>query len=373
MRNILFIAVVAGVLLAACTPRAGFTVNGTIEGVADGKVLLIVSRDNVNDTIAAAPLEKGEFTLSGKVDEVTLATLLVAGTSGNSLRLFIENAPFTVKIGTNPTFNGQTLVTPGSPTTIEGGGPVQQVYTRFFYLQQELAFKSLELRAAYFATPDATRKDSIQKVMQESRERIAARQDELTRANPDSYATAYVVYVNNASGDLEQLKEAVNLLGEEARATRYGRLLLERISLVEATSIGQVAPDFKLATPGGDTISLHGIQAKVKLIDFWASWCGPCRAENPNVVKAYAEYHPKGLEILGVSLDTDREKWLQAIDADKLTWKQGSDLQGWQAAPAKLYAVNAIPCTLLLDEDNKIIAKNLRGDALRLKLVELLY
>ena len=117
---------------------------------------------------------------------------------------------------------------------------------------------------------------------------------------------------------------------------------------------------------------MYDIKGKVKLIDFWASWCGPCRGENPHVVEIYKEYHPKGLEIFGVSLDNNKEAWVKAIADDGLVWKHGSDLKGWQSAPAKLYSVTGIPHTILLDENNKIIAKNLRGDELKQKIAELL-
>ncbi len=117
---------------------------------------------------------------------------------------------------------------------------------------------------------------------------------------------------------------------------------------------------------------MHSIKAKVKVIDFWASWCGPCRGENPNVVAMYKKYHPKGLEILSVSLDNNKEAWLQAIKDDKLTWNHVSDLKGWDCEAAKLYAVNGIPHLVVLDANNVIVAKDLRGDALKAKVAELL-
>lgn len=135
--------------------------------------------------------------------------------------------------------------------------------------------------------------------------------------------------------------------------------------------IGSEAPDFEEATPEGGKLSLKDLRGKVVLIDFWASWCGPCRRENPNVVKAYQKYAPFGFEILSVSLDQNREAWLNAIKADNMTWKHISDLKGWACAPAKMYGVSGIPFTVLLDKNGKILAKNLRGEALELKLKEI--
>ena len=139
------------------------------------------------------------------------------------------------------------------------------------------------------------------------------------------------------------------------------------------TAIGTVAPDFELPTPDGKTIKLSDLRGQYVLLDFWASWCRPCRGENPNVVAAYKKYHSKGLEIFQVSLDKSKEAWVNAIKKDGLgEWKHGSDLQYWQSAPAKLYNVQSIPANFLLDKDGKIVATNLRGPALEAKLSELL-
>lgn len=141
--------------------------------------------------------------------------------------------------------------------------------------------------------------------------------------------------------------------------------------LKSSTEIGDEAPDFSAATPEGGTKSLKSLRGKVLLVDFWASWCGPCRRENPNVVAVYNKYKSKGFDVLGVSLDQDATRWKGAIQEDKLTWHHVSDLGGWRSAPAQLYKVTGIPQTLLLDKNGVIIAKNLRGPALEEKLKEI--
>ena len=141
--------------------------------------------------------------------------------------------------------------------------------------------------------------------------------------------------------------------------------------LKSSTEIGDEAPDFTAATPEGGTKSLKSLRGKVLLLDFWASWCGPCRRENPNVVAVYNKYKEKGFDVLGVSLDTDAARWKGAIQDDKLTWHHVSDLGGWRSAPAQLYKVTGIPQTLLLDKNGVIIGKNLRGPALEEKLKEI--
>ena len=142
--------------------------------------------------------------------------------------------------------------------------------------------------------------------------------------------------------------------------------------LFAVVEVGKPAPEIELPTSDGKTIKLSDYKGKIVLVDFWASWCGPCRQENPNVVKAYNQYKDKGFTILGVSLDQKKEPWLKAIEKDQLTWSHVSDLKYWQNEVAVQYGINSIPASYLLDPNGKIIGKNLRGEALAKKLAELM-
>jgi peroxiredoxin len=142
---------------------------------------------------------------------------------------------------------------------------------------------------------------------------------------------------------------------------------------MKAVAVGQKAPDFTLDDVDGNPVALSSkIGSKLLLVDFWAAWCNPCRQENPNVVKIYKDFSKKGFDVFGVSLDRDKEEWVKAIADDRLTWTHVSDLQYWNCAAAKLYAVNAIPANFLLDENGIIIARNLRGEDLYNKISEVL-
>ena len=195
------------------------------------------------------------------------------------------------------------------------------------------------------------------------------------RQHPASLVAAYVLY-RDFSYRLtpEQIQEHIALLNEPLQKTVYVDILRDFAKTLDAVSVGKQAPDFSAATPDGGILSLKEVLAQNKyvLIDFWASWCGPCRRENPNVVRAYQTFHDKGFTVLGVSLDKSKEAWLKAIASDGLTWQHVSDLKFWASEPAQLYGVRVIPSNFLVDSTGKIVARNLRGEDLTAFLKEVL-
>jgi len=164
-------------------------------------------------------------------------------------------------------------------------------------------------------------------------------------------------------------------VGERFKKTRANhpqvKPFLENLKRMKGANVGGDAPEIALPTPTGERLALSSLRGKYVLLDFWASWCGPCRQENPNVVKTYAKYKDSGFEILGISLDKDKGAWLKAIENDQLVWKHVSDLQYWNSVAAQAYGVNAIPMTFLVGPDGKIVAKGLRGPSLDKYLAEL--
>lgn len=198
--------------------------------------------------------------------------------------------------------------------------------------------------------------------------------NEFIKQHPNSLVSLYALY-RDFSYRLtpEEIKANLQLLNPSLQNTEYGNILKELVSTMERVAVGKKAPDFALKDHEGNVVKLSDRLGKgYLLVDFWASWCGPCRKENPNVVKVYSEYKDKGFDVFGVSLDASKEPWLKAIEKDHLTWTHVSDLQFWNNAAAKLYGIRSIPSNLLLDKDGVIIAKNLRGEELEAKLAELL-
>ena len=167
-----------------------------------------------------------------------------------------------------------------------------------------------------------------------------------------------------AEKEMASLVDIADRLGKARPNHPQVQQFVNNLQRLQGVNEGAMAPEINLATPAGPNLALSSLRGKYVLIDFWASWCGPCRRENPNVVKTYATYKDKGFEIFGVSLDQNREAWLKAIEVDKLLWKHVSDLQYWNSAGAQAYQVNSIPQTFLVNPEGRIIAKGLRGAAL---------
>ncbi|QEM07496.1 AhpC/TSA family protein [Mucilaginibacter rubeus] len=191
--------------------------------------------------------------------------------------------------------------------------------------------------------------------------------------NPDSYVSLNALESYAYSADYVDIAPLFNNFSPAIKATEAGKKFAERLPKLKAVALGATAPEFAEADTAGKMVSLSSFRGKYVLIDFWASWCGPCRRENPNVVKAYNAYKGKNFTILGVSLDRPnaKDKWLAAIHKDGLTWNHVSDLKFWDSKAADLYAVRGIPQNFLLDPNGKIIGKNLRGEDLENKLAEI--
>lgn len=361
MKKILFPIAALALTAAACSTTPKYTINGTIEGQQTGTAYLLKYANSKLDTLAQAPIADGKFTLSGSVAGLTDAMLTIEGKRGYT-PVFLENTVITVNMPQ------------GEMAKVEGT-EAQKLYDQFAAIGMDARKAQSQLYKDYQAAAEAkdeAKMKEIEEQFNKAAEEAQSKSEALMKANADSYVSAFMLAQQMSGMEVEDLEEQYNLLGANAKASEPGKSIADRIDKLAAVAVGKVAPDFTLNTPEGKPLSMHSIKAKVKVIDFWASWCGPCRGENPNVVAMYKELHPKGLEILSVSLDNDKDAWLEAIEKDGLTWNHVSDLKGWNCAAAQLYAVSGIPHLVVLDENNVIVAKNLRGEALKEKVAELL-
>ncbi len=221
---------------------------------------------------------------------------------------------------------------------------------------------------------DSVKLDSINKAFTEMLGNLEVKMNQSLKDNNDVCATPYFINTTLLSDySLDDLKGYYNGLTDQVKASSAGKELKASLDRLGQVNVGGYAPDFTLTTPDGKKVSLSQFRGKVLLLDFWATWCGPCLREMPNVIALYKKYHSKGLEILGVSLDEEKsaDKWRQMIKDRGMNWNHGSSLQGWDCPVAKMFNVTAIPRMYIIDKDGKIIAQDLRGEALANKMAEI--
>lgn len=350
------LGVLVAVSLQACA-GGEYSVSGTITGHG-GRILLLqpVSED-VTDTLANCVTTDGSFAFSGQVKNPVEARLEIVGTRLN-IPLFLESgADITV-----------TADVEKNDWITAGGGELQQIRNDWRAHELEVVAARDSIENYYRSNYDLSDYFWVLQA-RGALQRYADECDSIENvflASNDNMVAASVVY--DRSKRLIRDKElAVKyaLLGENARKSLRGRQLAPEAERIASVTLGGTAPDFTMETPDGGSISLYDVKGKVKILDFWASWCGPCRAENPNVKRIYEKYHDKGLEILSVSLDTDKEKWLEAIEVDGMPWNHASELGKTEVNTARdIYEIHGIPFMLILDENNKIISTGLRGERL---------
>jgi len=353
------------VILSSCSSKPHYVVKGRIDG-SDSITFYLQKRvDGKIVSIDSAVSKKGQFTMKGGAIEYPQMVQLVAGNTRKRTSFFLENSQITVKGNLDSLYKA-----------VFTGSKTQSQYDSLIKSIKILGDKYSKIVNEYQAinqTGDAARLANLQKQLDSIQTGMINLNKTFVKTHPSSYAIPSILIPLSYEMDADEIESTVNQLDTAIAALPPIKALKERVSVMKAVSVGQKAPDFTLNDVNDKPVSLSSkIGSKLLLIDFWASWCSPCRQENPNVVKVYNEFHKKGFDIFGVSLDQKKDPWVKAIADDKLAWTHVSDLQYWNSAAAKLYAVNSIPANFLLDETGKIIARNLRGDELYNKVNEIL-
>lgn len=337
-------------------------ISGEVADFEDGVITLyrVIAEDS--SKIDTFEIKKGKFEFRFTDSEPRLANLVFPdGTS--AVQFFTEPGNITMK-GAKDNLNQMEIT--GTPTNVLN----QEV--KLINEGLETEFRELYEKANQAQTSgDLTALDSIEPQMQKFQARAAKANVEFAMEHPTSLLSAYLGLTASMTPDLD-LKPLYNSLSEEIKATFFGQRLQTVVEASTKTAIGTSAPDFEGISPDGKIIKLSSLKGKHVLIDFWASWCMPCRQENPAVVSVYQAYKSKGFDIIGVSLDQEKDKWIEAIAQDNLTWPHVSDLMGWKSKIVAMYGVQGIPQNFLLDKDGVILAKSLRGQELETKLKEIL-
>ncbi len=364
MKKTLLFAIVV-TLIMGCTSDPRYILEGQLDGIDQGTVYLQKRESGQFIKIDSASIEDGSFQINGGPIEYPDAYYLSVDGKRGYLLLFLENTKITV--------NGHA----DSLVQAEVDGSVSQIeFDEFndglepFYQRNSTLFQ--EIRNARQAG-DEQKAEELEAERNVLFDEIDEYYIQFIESHNESYVVPMILQSMSYNMTGEEIESYVGQLDSKLMETKIIRDINERVEKLKKVAIGEKAPEFTQNDPDGNPVSLSDVLGSdLLLIDFWAAWCGPCRQENPNVVAVYNDYHDKGFNVLGVSLDREKDDWLKAIEDDQLTWTHVSDLNYWENEAAQLYAVNSIPTNFLLDSEGVIIATNVRGEELRNKVAEIL-
>lgn len=372
--NKFFITIITLITLASCGVKDGeYIIEGTVKGLADDTKLFINISDEStksNKTIDTAQVKDGKFKFEGKLpaEAISMATITADAQQINQM-FILENGKITVSIDKDSTHLSKIGGTSNNDYFQTVNVKMNDFQKKSMKFQQDNMEKIMQAQQG-----NQGMMDELMKAYEPIKNEIDKFNVDFVEKNPKAFVGLMILnnMVMNPDTDIIKAQSLFDKMDKSLKDLKIGKDLAKKFEEMGKVAVGKKAPDFTSKTKDEVAYKLSENLGKVTLVDFWASWCGPCRQENPNVVGIYNDFKDKGLKIIGVSLDQDKAKWLEAIQADKLTWDHVAQLDPQNDAAAKLYNVSSIPSTFLLDEKGNIIAKNLRGNDLRNKIAELL-
>lgn len=382
----------ASVFIISCNKvgKDEFIITGTAKGIENGKTIILETQDANMSLVAVdtVKVKDGKFEIKGKVTEPSFHMIQLEAETGKpaygKLPFILENGEIVIEINKDSINKSKISGTYNNDEYVKFNEELIKIQKGLMDFQKA---NTPAMNAAQ-QSKDTAVINKLMKEFSKIQEGVTVeskkKYSSYAETHPKSFITALILQgmVGDPSADAKKVEALYNGLDESLKNTKPGKAIKAKLAEVKMPTVGtpSMAPssdtkwrtDFSAPNPDGKIISLKESLGKVTIVDFWASWCGPCRAENPNVVAIYKEFHSKGLNIIGVSLDKDAAKWKEAIAKDKLNWTQVSHLKFWEEPIAVQYGVQSIPASFILDSSGKVVAQGLRGDELRAKIEELL-
>lgn len=364
----LFALFIATILISCSQNENSYKISGVAKGFDDNTILLVYALENnaakiVDTLLVSNGRFSGEFL---KTEASNLHYFNLPQYKANIL-FFPEKEDLNV-----------TLYKDSIQSSFVSGSPQNEAYTNYSQQLKSFNVKKKDQSERFQVARSQNDRASITEIQNEARvmaSEVTALKIAFIRDNANSSFSVMLLseLVSKKGITASEANELIGNLSPKVAALGITEDLKKSLAEIKKSDVGGIAPDFSAPSPTGQVVSLQDALGKYTIIDFWASWCRPCRAENPNVVRVYNKYHDKGLNIISVSLDKagQKSRWIKAIADDKMDWHHVSNLKSWQEPIAKMYGVRSIPATFLLDEDGKIIGKNLRGAALESKIASL--
>ncbi|GAB4205068.1 MAG: TlpA disulfide reductase family protein [Bacteroidia bacterium] len=344
-----------------------YTVKGTLRGNKYNKIYLHHKWNNEFKRDSAL-VKNNTFVFKGSTPEVNMYWINFSRDplAAPNVAFFIDQAQININAHADSLANAQIT-----------GGKEQAYYANYRKMMLEFGAQQQLLYQQYNQALQRNDAETVNKTQTEFIElgqKVKSTLIDMIKSHPASPVSGYIIYQefnNNPNISPQELEQIVSYLDKNFLNTKFGKLAQQKLMQIKGTSIGNKIMEFSQTSTDGKIVNIRDFEGKYVLIDFWASWCGPCRMENPYVVAAYNKYKDKGFTVLGVSLDQNKNAWLKAIEKDHLTWTHVSDLKGWSNEVAQAFGISSIPQNILIDKNGIIIAKNLRGTALEEKLREI--
>jgi len=348
---------------SACTQN--YRIEGTVEGM-DGQYAYL--GEDKKPPVDSALIAGGSFVMENKLTEIKPLMLKI----GKSKQyVLLEENPIQVAYkNVQLEYKGKKF--DRGQISVKGSRD-QTLYQK---MNQALTQEMMTMLAISLSGEDTQNnealKDSLGVMFVNAKNHTKQVFDSIVDHHTDSYVSAMIIN-DHFSKDLplEELEAKYEKLSDRVKQSSLGEKIRKTLATLRAVGMGQKAPDFTLQTPEGNDLSLSSLRGKCVLVDFWASWCGPCIKELPNIKKVYEKYHEKGFEIISISLDDKKDNWVKAIEKHQIPWLHVSSLKGWKCPVAKLYHVTGVPTMYLLDAEGRIVSDNARGEALEKEVEKL--